>query len=153
MRLDAEILSAGASWKVDDSSGLSRTVRRTCILVMCFALSGCRGPQSMFESAGPEAAAIIKLWWVLFGVGLVVSLLVLGFLLVGCLRTRQERRAPASDRTLRRALLIGVSATIFLLLAILLAAHRYSQPLADERDDALTIEVAGKRWWWSVVYL
>lgn len=131
----------------------------------------------MFERAGPEAAAIVKLWWVLFGVGVLVSLAVIGFVLVGCFWTRHERRPPASDRSLRRALGIGVIATVILLLVMLVATHMYSQPFAGEWDEApaievgansqespqnriadirpekLTIEVTGKRWWWEVAYL
>lgn len=110
----------------------------------------------MFESAGPEAVAVVKLWWVLLGVGLIVLLAVSAFLLVGCFRNRQlheGRRLPVSDRRLYFALVIGVAPTVILLLVMLVAAHRYSQPFADERDDALTIEVSGKLWWWAVTYL
>ena len=44
-------------------------------------------------------------------------------------------------------------ATVFLLLVMLVATYESAQPFADEREDALTIQVTGKRWWWAVSYL
>lgn len=107
----------------------------------------------MLESAGPEAAAVIKLWWVLFGIGSVVLLTVTALLLIGCFRTDPGTGTRTSERALGRPLVIGTFATIFLLVVLLVAAHEHSQPLAEERDEAITIEVVGKRWWWEVVYL
>lgn len=117
------------------------------------ALVGCQGPQSMLESAGPEAAAIVKLWWVLFGIGLLVLLVVTSLLLIGCFRSYQAHPQPTSHRGLGRALVIGTLATIFLLLVMLVGTYESSQPFAGEPDDAITIEVTGKRWWWAVSYL
>ncbi|WP_166825797.1 cytochrome c oxidase subunit II [Thalassoroseus pseudoceratinae] len=131
----------------------------------------------MFKNAGEEAAAIVKLWWVLFGVGLFVTLIVVGILIAGCLRNYQERTPPVAEQNLRHALVIGVSTTVILLLGMLVATHIYSQPFAGDWEESptisvakhsrdasasdaaepeyqsLTIEVTGKRWWWSVAYL
>lgn len=107
----------------------------------------------MLESAGPEAAEVIMLWWVLFGVAAVVLLIVTGFLLVGCFRNVPQGESAESGNTLGRTLIIGAMATVVLLLILLVATYEQSQPFAEEPDDALTIQVRGKLWWWAVDYL
>lgn len=119
---------------------------------LLLVLAGCRGPQSMLDQAGPEAASVVKLWWILFGVGSLVLLAITILLLMGCFRTRSPHARPPSDRRLGRGLLIGGVASTVLLLVVLVATHTYSQPFADKRDGALTIEVTGKRWWWAITY-
>lgn len=106
----------------------------------------------MFDEAGPEAGNIIKLWWVLSGVGTLVLVVITFFLLGSCFRARREREDPGSESRLGRAVVIGGILSTLLLLVVLVATHALSQPFADEREDGMTIEVTGKRWWWRVTY-
>lgn len=106
----------------------------------------------MLEEAGPEAARIIKLWWIFFAIGSLVLLAVAALLLVACFAPRPERGESAGSGRLGRTLVVGGGATVVLLLIMLVASHTYSRPSVEEGGEALTIEVIGKRWWWAARY-
>ncbi|MGO1720574.1 MAG: hypothetical protein ACTHZI_10360, partial [Luteimonas sp.] len=57
-----------------------RTFRRCLRAIPAAAVallaSGCTGPRSMLDPAGPSAHAIADIWWAMFGGAVVVWLLV-----------------------------------------------------------------------------
>lgn len=107
----------------------------------------------MFETSSPEAENIILLWWVLLGIATFVFVLVTVFALVGYVRNRNGHADLPAEATLGRWFFVAIGATVFLLLAILIATLNYSQTYSDHEDTPVTIEVIGKQWWWEVIYL
>jgi cytochrome c oxidase subunit II len=58
------------------------------------ALSGCTGPFSTLDPAGPAAAAIAEIWWVMLTGATVLFLLVVALLAVAFLRPEAGRNTP-----------------------------------------------------------
>ncbi len=121
--------------------------------------SGCEGPQSMLEAAGPAAGRVIVLWWILFGIAAFVFITVTGFLLVGSFRRGGEGSdgiggsGGISDRKLSFGMAYGTGITIVLLFFILMATFKYTPERGELGPGALTIDVVGKLWWWEFTYL
>lgn len=110
---------------------------------------------SVLVPAGPQAAGIAHLWWIYFGVCLVIALAIIGLTAALALR-RTPVTAPdvAGDSRLARivggAVILSVLIVFGLLIVDLVIARSLRVP-ADR--PALSIEVTGHQWWWSVRYL
>lgn len=102
----------------------------------------------MFNARGEQAQDIILLWWILFGIALLVFSSVAGFTIIGVLR---KNRPLISEKALGKGLTLGTGATLFLLLVIILSTFKLSKPLKSAEQYA-EILVRGKMWWWEVVY-
>jgi cytochrome c oxidase subunit 2 len=116
--------------------------------------------QSALDPAGPQAAHIDRLWWLMLWVTGVVSLLVIAVLAWAVIRG--VRRAPASptragnhagDRQLTRTITVSVAATVAILAALLVATI-WTTRLMDSlhAPSAVSIAVSGHQWWWEVEY-
>jgi cytochrome c oxidase subunit 2 len=119
--------------------------------------------RSALHAAGPQAARIADLWWLLFWVCLVVFILVVLGRLVALIRARVPQTnvmpvpevvlEPARERrvTVIVASCVGVTAVILLvfLVATVITGHAIA---ALFRPDPLKIELTGYRWWWKVQY-
>ena len=140
--------------------------------------SGCVGPQSMMEPAGPGAAAIATLWWVLLAICTAVFLVVMAGLLLAIFRRRPggpesdgEAAAAAGSegdagdaegerRRERSRTLAVLTAGAFVPAFILLGIWVYTMVVLDrmgpsaERGNAadMTVLITGKQYWWDVRY-
>jgi cytochrome c oxidase subunit 2 len=119
-------------------------------------LTACSGVQSSLDPAGAAAQLIADLWWPMLVVATLVTALVLILLLVGVFRAYRHRSArPLSSRQSRNLVIAGgiilpLSVTIpFALSSFSIGRTLYAPP----PDNALAIEVIGKRWWWEIHYL
>jgi cytochrome c oxidase subunit II len=127
---------------------------------MLVLLQSVRGApnQSVLESSGPLADRVEALWWFAFITAGVVYLATIGALLWATARARRrERRGEAlpadDDRGMTRGVVLGVAATVVILLVFLvtdLSVGRTLDPIP--RQQPLTIELTGKQWWWDVQY-
>jgi hypothetical protein len=71
-------------------------------------LSGCAGMQSALDPAGPQAARISHLWWVMLAVCAAVFVLVLGVLLYAVFHPRRNDREVAElDARRRMTMTVG----------------------------------------------
>lgn len=110
--------------------------------------------QSILVPAGPQAAAIAWLWWVMFWVCAAVFVSVL-FVLAGAV-VKSSRHRPQIVATHRRLSAVVGSATgltILILIGLLGASimtGRATQSI--DRTNALAIVVTANQWWWSVEY-
>jgi cytochrome c oxidase subunit II len=119
------------------------------------------GLHSVLDPAGPQAAHIAGNWWLIFWVSAVVFALVLAALLGAVLRSRRQpaddhprRIEPATHRRLTWTVGGAVAATAVILLVLLGASVATGRSLESlPSDDALTVEVIGRQWWWEVRYL
>ena len=103
--------------------------------------------QSVLHPAGPDAAIIAQLTWVLFGGG---ALIFVGVMAVFALGLRPKAR-PVSPRWW--ILGAGVAFPVVLLSALLVWSTLRSAELTPQTSrGAMSIGVTAKMWWWEVRY-
>jgi cytochrome c oxidase subunit II len=111
-------------------------------------------PQSVLDAAGVQAGRIEALWWTMFGVTTVVTVIVLGVLGWAVMRARRQQAQSAShDVVLLRYIAGGTVATVAILFGLLVVTIATSRAIAGEYDpQALQIEITAHQWWWNVEY-
>ena len=116
--------------------------------------------QSALAPAGPQAAHIDRLWWLMLAVTGVVSLLVMAVLAWAVVRgvrqgasANQDSNRAGADRRLTRTIVVSIAATV-VTLAVLLVASIATSRLMDalHAPSAVSIAVSGHQWWWEVEY-
>ena len=125
------------------------TVGALCLLT----LTGCS--VDMMRPAGPAAARIATLAWVLFGLGGAVFVGVVGLLIAGLVL---RRHGEEQERPLRFTIpfvtwggvaLPAVTVLFLMSFTVYTLAH-LTEPLEQEQD--LVVDVIGQMWWWEVSY-
>jgi cytochrome c oxidase subunit 2 len=118
--------------------------------------SGCAGTPSVLDPAGPQAAAISQLWWLMFWVCSGVFLLVMGFLLYAVFHPRRQDPpliTAVAERRTARAVIAAVVLTGVILVVFLLADFLTGRTLtALSASQPLKIQVTGHQWWWEIRY-
>jgi len=103
--------------------------------------------QSILHPAGPDAALIAEMAWLLFGGGTAIFVAVM-WLLALALR-RRGRGAPAMVWILGG----GIAFPVVVLSALLAFSTWRSAQLTPQTSlKALAVAVTGKMWWWEVRY-
>lgn len=121
------------------------------------ALAACspKAP-SVLEPRGPGAARVEPLWWLMFWISSVVFLVVLVMIAMAIRRRGQigEPLVEESPRWGNRFVVVaGVVIPWLILTSVFLVSLKVMQGLASEGDnEALTIRVDGRMWWWDVFY-
>lgn len=137
---------------------MSRATAHRSGLISAFAWlsAGCAGGagQSTLQPAGPAAAEIAWLWWLMLAVFTAVFVLVVVLLLVAI--RRRDRRAGdggAAPPLGRTGFIVagGIILPVVVLTPLYLISLRTSASLAAPRE-ALTVRVVGHMWWWEVRY-
>jgi cytochrome c oxidase subunit 2 len=119
-------------------------------------LEGGAGMQSALDPAGPQAARISELWWLMLAVCTAVFVAVIGFLLYAVLHVRRREGADIRDdeRRLTKGVIGAVAAAVVILFVLLVASISAGRGLASlSAPDAVNIEVIGHQWWWEVHYV
>ncbi len=133
-------------------------------LLGAFTLGWSSPFQSSLKSAGPQAARIEALYWLIFWVALVVFVLVIGTLsgtVAKHWRLARENEMPApildtkvADQSATKIVGCAVALTVlvlfFLLVKSVVAAKNETQSLVSK--NPVSIQVIGHQWWWEVVY-
>jgi cytochrome c oxidase subunit 2 len=117
------------------------------------------------SSAGPQAARIEWLWWVMLWTTTAVYLAVMLWLLLAYMRGRRQartepglaRRRPAieaiSDLSMTVIVSVAVAASVAILLGLLIASVWTNRAVASlGASSAVTIKVTGHQWWWEAEY-
>ena len=132
--------------------------RRGCIALAVVFFAGCNAApdQSALHPAGPAAAEIAWLWWVMLSAFTAVFILVVALMLAALLRR------PTTDSSSRLGALPPLGRTGFvvgggLVLPILVLTPLYLLSLKSSSvlrvpQGGLTIRVVGHQWWWEVRY-
>lgn len=132
--------------------------RLRALLVGTLVFAGCSGPLSALDPAGPGAARIERLWWVLFWISSVVFAVVVGLILFSLRRARRDVTSDLDrddtrwgDRFIAVA---GVGIPVLILLGSFLYSLGEMNALATDDDDrsSLEVEVVSHNWWWEVRY-
>jgi cytochrome c oxidase subunit II len=109
--------------------------------------------QSVLHAAGIQAARVEALWWAMFWVTTIVTVIVFLALGIAVLRGTHGAVRQIEERRLLRYVGIATGASIVILIGLLFHSVITSRALASERsDDALMIEVTAYQWWWAAEY-
>jgi cytochrome c oxidase subunit 2 len=126
------------------------------ITVLTLVLTGCSGPLSMLDPAGPSARSVAILWWGMFAYATLVFI-ALAVLWLIALKRPQDSRPEAQQQRVHQRWIIGggvllPSISILLLLIVGVPMGHRILPLPPAQGEALRIEVTGHQWWWEVRY-
>jgi cytochrome c oxidase subunit II len=144
------------SWQSD---ALGRTCLRRCFS-MSVAVSagaalsaGCSGASpSTLSPQGPKAADVATLWWILFGVAMFVSLVVISMMMWAAL-FRRKNAEVRHDSGQRFVFVLGIVVPAAILAGTFgLSVGGIAGNAEPPRAPQLTVEVTGHRWWWEVRY-
>ena len=131
--------------------GSPRKFVRMTYGLAALSLCGCEATQSALKPAGPAAAKIAVLSWVMIIAFTLVFLLVCLLLAVALFhRSRNERAAPPLGRTgfvVAGGIVLPVVVVIPLLIYSLETSHALQIP-----EESLTVRLTGHQWWWEVEY-
>lgn len=111
--------------------------------------------QSMIHPAGPAAADIARLWWVMFGA--FTSVFVLVIILLAFAVWRKPDTATVAQANMPPWGKTGFIVAGGIILPLLIVTPLYIYSLTTSArlhtpKDALTIRVIGHMWWWEVRY-
>jgi cytochrome c oxidase subunit 2 len=131
-------------------------------LAGCLLSAGCGGNHSALDPAGPGAARIGDIWWLMLFVCAAVFGLVMLVLLWAIVRRRRPRVEgtseaarpdPRRERILARGVSVAVAVTVSIVFLFVIASYWVARALvAQPTEAALKIDVTGQRWWWDVRY-
>jgi cytochrome c oxidase subunit 2 len=109
---------------------------------------------SVIGSAGPQAAHIEWLWWVMLWVCVAVYATTMYVLLLGLFRRhRATEPSTVPQRKLWTYICVSVGATVLVLLGLLVSSVLVGRATSDlSLGGALTIKLTGYQWWWGVEY-
>jgi cytochrome c oxidase subunit 2 len=113
--------------------------------------AGCAGPQSTLDPAGPSAAAIADIWWLMFWGALAIWLLVMGLVTRALYRGRNTRALARPER-----LIVGGGLLLppVLLAALLVYGSVSSARITGSADQVhARIDVVAERWRWRFHYI
>ena len=113
-------------------------------------LSGCAGPQSALDPAGPAAEAIATSWWLMAGGALAAWAMVL---VLAALAMRRRRRLGA-DAGRRMIIAGGVALPTTLLAALLVYGTLASDRITGAGSQVEhVVQVTARQWQWDFEYL
>src|SRR5688572_8891582 len=118
-------------------------------------LLACSGEpaQSMVHPAGPAAAEIAQLWWVMLVAFTAVFVLVMILLLYAILRKSTTNASSALPPWGRTGFIVagGILLPVLVLTPLYVYSLKASAGLRLP-GESLTIRVVGHMWWWEVRY-
>ena len=127
-----------------------RFARVNVAWVSALCLPGCRGDLSTLDPAGPHAASIADLWWVMFYGAVVLFALVFVLLAFAFLRPGIGRRAPPAFWLVGGGLVLPALVLTPLMIYALWTGERL---IFRPADGAVTqVDVLARQWEWAFTY-
>jgi len=117
--------------------------------LVLLALAGCRGPFSTLDPAGPGAATIVTMWWILLGGASLIFTLVMVLLWLAMRRSDRLAAVPERRWLVHGGLLLPA------LVLPPLAVYGFvvgERTLARPGEPYLRVEAIGERFRWSFAY-
>ncbi|HYN60635.1 MAG TPA: cytochrome c oxidase subunit II [Rubrivivax sp.] len=112
-------------------------------------LAGCAGPQSTLDAAGPAAAAIARMWWVMLAGSIVLFALVMALFAMSWWRPGWSRAMPLQRWVVLGGLALPAVVLVPLVAYALVTGERLL-PLPGISPQR--IEVHAERWGWTFRY-
>jgi cytochrome c oxidase subunit II len=140
---------------------LPRPFVRLLPLATCSLAAACGGNQSALDPAGPGAARIGDIWWLMLFVCAAVFGLVMLMLLWAIAHRRPRIEAtsgaarpdPRRDQIMAWAVGAAIAVTVAIVFLFVVASYWVGRALiAQPTSAALNIDVTAQRWWWDVRY-
>ncbi|HEV8534291.1 MAG TPA: cytochrome c oxidase subunit II [Candidatus Limnocylindria bacterium] len=126
---------------------------RIAMLVAGLGVIACQGEASTLDPAGPRAATVARLAWVMTAAGVLVFVAVVAALLVAIRRSSSGAplvAAPSDARIIVAGGIVLPAIVIPLLWAMTLAD--IASTATPPSPAVLTVEVTGHQWWYEVRY-
>ncbi|WP_340163046.1 cytochrome c oxidase subunit II [Vreelandella populi] len=121
-------------------------------------LAGCSGEYSILDPAGPAARDQFWVWWAMFAVSMVVSVVIFALWIFTFLKKSHPQRTPREERRIALRWILGggvalplVSIIALLTFGVPTGKRMLPLPLPDG-ETAEVIEVIGHQWWWEIRY-
>jgi cytochrome c oxidase subunit II len=118
-------------------------------LFLALLLTGCAGQQSSLDPSGPAASEIAVIWWAMFAGALAITALVLVLLLYATFRDPDRRLRVSGERMIG---LGGVALPVVGLSILIPFSYPVGFGSVSNPNDAITIDVQGRQFWWQVDY-
>lgn len=112
-------------------------------------LAGCQGLQSALDPAGAAAREINVLWWAMFAGAVLIFALVLVALLYGLYGRSSRPRVTPMQLIVGGGIVLPIVTLTVLVPFNVRVASGVTEPAGE---DALTIRVHGRQWWWDIEY-
>src|SRR5690242_586738 len=119
------------------------------------------GIQSSTNPAGPNAASLSRLFWLMFWVTAAVYVLVMIAVIIAITKGKRSRDlspvlslSPEIETRRRNAVFSAVTVTVVILFVFLIYSYSTGRALTADlgQKNGLSIEVTGHQWWWEVRY-
>jgi cytochrome c oxidase subunit 2 len=107
---------------------------------------------SALDAAGLQASRIEELWWIFFWVSVAVFAGVAVALAIALFHRGRRTGDSEAERAAHRSIAIATTLTVATLFALLVASIAVGRDLNQRGPAAITIEVAGRQWWWQADY-
>lgn len=119
-------------------------------VMLALALAGCGGNevQSMLRPEGPAAREIARLWWLMFGLGATIFVIVMA---LAAMAVFGRRRNEAPMGGIRMVIIGGIVLPTIVLVGLLIFSIRTTLAIRAPEAD-LTVDVVGHQFWWEVRY-
>ncbi len=113
-------------------------------------LAGCSGPLSTLDPAGPSAAAIATLWWIMFWGSVAIFIIVMALFSLAIWRTGALPQLKARTWIVQGGLVFpGVLVGALLVAALVLGERIIAKPLENQ---PLQVAAEGRMWAWGFSY-
>jgi cytochrome c oxidase subunit 2 len=153
-RHEQELIGHAGGARYAACAPLARIMRIAVLAAASLAITACQGDASTLDPAGPRAATIARLAWVMTAAGVLVFVLVMAALLVAIRRSSSGApvvAAPSDARIIVAGGIVLPAIVIPLLWAMTLSD--IASTAAPPSSPVLTIEVTGHQWWYEVRYV
>lgn len=135
-------------------NSFTKRVAEVLTIAMLLTLTGCSGPLSILDPAGPHAEGIAWIWWAMF---LFSSVVIIGVICLWWRAMRRDGTATPQEQLQKKQnswVVWGGIALPTVAITLLLA---FSIPIGHnmlpyEGEDVLTIEIEARQWYWQVHY-
>jgi cytochrome c oxidase subunit II len=113
-------------------------------------VSGCSGPLSALDPAGPAAGSIALLWWIMLAGSVILFVIVVGLFALALIRPRWLAGISARNWILHGGITMSSVVIVLLLVAAFTLGERLlARPLAE---PPLTVHANGRMWVWEFSY-
>src|SRR4051812_42296533 len=135
----------------------TRLHRGRLLLSVCISLVGliCGGCQGVLGPQTGDARRVAALWWLTLSISAALFVVIMALLAYSLFR-RRGARPHMFERDPRVAtafiLALGVVVPVFILSGVFAYSVGVTAVNAQNKDNALRIDVIGHNWWWEFHY-